>query len=67
MEKVELTSDECYSIAFVVYQEWKELIKSNGVFNKKNKPFITWLEEKQEQERIKNLKPSGDIPRFMLK
>jgi hypothetical protein len=57
----------CYSIVEIVCQEWKDEVKANGMFSKKNKPFITWLEKKLEAERIKNLKPAGDIPKFMLK
>lgn len=66
-QKIELTKEECYSIAFLVYQEWKDEVKANGIFSKENKPFATWLDRKLEQERIKQLEPAGNIARFMLK
>ena len=66
-QKIELTKDECYSIAFVVYQEWKDEVEATGMFSKKNKPFVTWLDKKLEQQRVNQLQPAGDIPSFMLK
>lgn len=61
-QKIELTKDECYSIAFVVYQEWKKTLGTEEV-----QIFETWLDKKLEQQRINQLQPSGDIPSFMLK
>lgn len=55
-QKIELTSDECYSVAETIYYEWKNLVDKGET----KQSFEEWI-------RIKNLKPAGNIPRFMLK